>query len=87
MSGIKFVDDLPEPNPSGYPGKRPIDLLREALAERPGQWAEVRREPRERVSHARARAVYIRKQGIEATTRMVGDECIVFARVPAEADQ
>lgn len=87
---MKFVDELPPIKAGGYrgPERKPsqTERLRAALAEQPGRWAEVQRfgtERADRANAARQRAQYLRTKGIEATSRRVGDDFAVFARVVA----
>jgi hypothetical protein len=82
---VKFVDELPEVKAGGWRQRTtPTERLRAALAEQPGRWAEVQRfgpDRKDCANAARQRAAYLRAKGLDATSRKVGDEFLVFARV------
>jgi hypothetical protein len=78
MSPLKFVGELPQDGRAKKQRARYLDELRSA----PGQWAEIARYPKARRASASSRGHQItrRNPDIEYTTRVVGDEAVLYMR-------
>ena len=78
MTGIKFVEGIPTVK-RGRPVDPKVIETRDALAKRPGRWAEVLTTPDAATARKFAKAID-RDDTFEASTRAVGDAYVVFAR-------
>lgn len=81
MSAPKFVPDLPPEAPRNRAGRPPSRLIL-TLRANAGRWAETDRFPVSDRTRAIQRAGYLKKQyaDIEATTRTIDGEVVVYAR-------
>lgn len=77
---LKFID-APPPGPAD----RKWGLVRKELRANPGQWAEVKRAPKaeRREIYQACAGLANRFEDIEAVTRIVGEDCILYARAVA----
>lgn len=90
---IKFVSELPPKNVKSEPAVPSADIV-STLAQRPGEWAEVRSFPVSSRNYANHYASYLKgskgtkspvKAGVlDACTRTSGGNVLVFARYVAK---
>lgn len=83
VSGIEWTTELPPPLPG-----RAAEFLIPTLAvlrERPGMWAIVRRDRRDRRGNLCSNQKTLRKHGCEAEVRVQDGESVLYARWVGES--
>lgn len=77
VSDIKFVNSIPD----GAPNR--VQAMVDALAARPGEWAELGRFPAGHHGRAYARGYYMKtkNENVQIATRTIEGQVVLFARV------